>query len=426
MLDLSFVRSYPEIVKASLKKRREEEKVKWIDEIVKLDKEWRALKQESDNFRQRRNTISEEINKAKKAGKNIEKLVKEAAEIPARIKLVDDEMKKAEERIVYLLQRIPNVIHESVPVGKDSNDNVEIRKWGKPKKPAFELKSHGEWAENLGLADFRRAAKVSGAGFYFLKGKLAQLDLALQLFAIKTLAKKGYTLVQPPMMLRRQAYEGVVSLADFENVMYKIDNEDLYAIATSEHPLISQYMNEVLDEKELPIKLVGVSSCFRKEIGSHGVDTRGLFRVHQFNKIEQIIICKPEDSWDLHEELQKNAEELFKELELPYRVVNICTGDLGMIAAKKYDIEVWSPRQGKYVEVTSASNCTNYQAAGLNLKYQHQRKGELKRDYVHTLNATAIATGRALVAIIENFQNKDGSVDVPKALQKYTGFKKIP
>ncbi|MEM4366151.1 MAG: serine--tRNA ligase, partial [Candidatus Woesearchaeota archaeon] len=293
-----------------------------------------------------------------------------------------------------------------------------------PKKPDFELKSHGELLEQWALGDFRRGAKISGAGFQFIKGKIALLDLALQQFAIQKLLKKGYTFVMPPMMMRRKPYEGVVSIADFENVMYKIEGEDLYAIATSEHPLVAQFLDEVLDERELPIRLCGLSACFRKEIGSHGVDTRGLFRVHQFNKVEQVIISKPEESWHLHEEMQRNAEELFESLEIPFRVVNCCTGDLGMVAAKRYDIEAWFPRQGKYAEVTSASNCTDYQAVGLNIRYQHGK--EQKRDYVHTLNATAIATGRAIVAILENFQEKDGSVSVPKVLQKFTGFKKIP
>jgi seryl-tRNA synthetase len=236
-------------------------------------------------------------------------------------------------------------------------------------------------------------------------------------FAVDNLVKKGFKLFIPPLMLGRKAYEGVTDLADFENVMYKVEGEDLYLIATSEHPIAAYFMNEVIPEEELPIKIVGMSPCFRKEIGSHGVDTRGLFRVHQFWKVEQFILCKPEDSWKYHEELQKNSEELYTELGVPFRVVNICTGDLGVIAAKKYDTEAWFPRQKAYQEVGSNSNCTDYQARRLNIKFGKRGAGNLQ--LVHTLNNTAIATSRAMVAILENFQNKDGSVDIPKALWPY-------
>jgi seryl-tRNA synthetase len=276
--------------------------------------------------------------------------------------------------------------------------------------------------EEKDQADFKRAAKTSGAGFYFLKDKIAMLDFALQKFALDKLVKKEYIVVEPPFMIRREPYEGVTDLADFENVMYKIEGDDLYLIATSEHAIGAMHMDETFDDSRLPIRYAGISSCFRREIGSHGLDTRGLFRVHQFNKIEQFIFCKPEDSWKLHEELLANAEELFKDLGLPYRVVNICTGDIGIVAAKKYDIEVWMPREEKYREVVSCSNCTSYQAVRLSIKY---KDGD-KKEYVHTLNSTAIATSRALRAIIENYQQKDGSVIVPKVLQPYmNGVKKI-
>ncbi|MDP2973682.1 MAG: serine--tRNA ligase [Candidatus Diapherotrites archaeon] len=323
----------------------------------------------------------------------------------------------------YYLGRLPNVLHDSVPAGKDDNDNKVIRKWGKTKKPAFPIKHHGQLAADLGIADFERAVKISGAGFFILKGNLALLDLALQRFAIDLLAKKGFTLIQPPLIIKRKPYEGVVDLQDFESVMYKIDNEDQYLIATSEHPLVSMYMDEILEEKQLPILLAGASPCFRKEIGKHGLDERGFFRVHQFNKIEQIIFCKPEESWKLHESLVKNAEELLKKLQLPYNVTNVCTGDMGAIAAKKYDVNGWSPREQKYFELMSCSNCTTFQSAALNIKY---RKKDGSKQFVHTLNSTMVATTRALRCIIENCQTKQGTIKVPKALQPYmNGLKEI-
>ena len=307
---------------------------------------------------------------------------------------------------------------------KAKRENVEVKKIGKPKKFDFKLISHGELAEKLGIADFKKATQVSGAGFYYLFGELALLNQALSQYAIDFMIKKGYKFVIPPLMLNKKAYEGVTDLADFQNVMYKIEDDDMYMIATAEHPIAALYMNEVIPEEDLPLKLVGFSPCFRKEIGSHGVDTKGLFRVHQFWKVEQFIFCKPEDSWKYHEELIKNSEELFKSLELPYRIVNICTGDLGIIAAKKYDLELWMPRQEAYKEACSCSNCTDYQARRLNIKLG--KRGSSNLQLVHTLNNTAIATSRAMVAILENFQNKDGSIDIPKPLHKYMGgIKKI-
>ncbi len=417
MLDIKFIREHPEIVRADLRKRGDAEKEELLESLIELDINWRELKQQLDNLRSRRNNASKEINELKKQGKHghLKQILDEIKGLPDRIKR--DEEKEAElaSKIKGILMRIPNILHESVPIGKDSSENVVVKTWGKPKKFGFELANHGELAEQLGVADFKRAAKIAGAGFAYLKGELALLDLALQRFAINHLMKKGFTLIEPPFMMNKAAYEGVTDLADFKNVMYKIEGEDLYLIATSEHPMVSMYMNEVLDEIQLPIKMCGVSPCFRKEIGSHGVDTRGVFRMHQFNKVEQVVICEPEDSWKIHEEIQRNSEELFEALEIPYRVVNICTGDIGIVAAKKYDIEAWFPREEKYSEVTSASNCTAYQAVRLNLRYL---TGD-KKEYVHTLNNTGIATSRAMRAILENYQNKDGTVNIPKVLVPY-------
>jgi len=423
MLNIKLIRENPDVIKKDLEKRQDTEKIKWVDEVIKKDEERKELLQENQKLRHKRNEITNEINKLRKSGEDISAKVKEAKDLPDKIKEVYEKIKEVSDKINYYLMRLPNVLHESVPVGKDDTENQEVRKWGDIPKFDFELRPHGELIEERGLANFEDAAKVSGKGFYYLIGDLALLEQALQRFAIDSLTKKKFSLVEPPFMLRREPYEGVTDLSDFENIMYKVEgeNEDLFLIATSEHPIGALMMNKVLDEKDMPIKYCGVSACFRKEIGSHGVDERGLFRVHQFNKIEQFIFCKPEDSWKLHEELIGNAEELFKKLKLPYRIVNICTGDIGIVAAKKFDLEVWMPRENEYKEAVSCSNCTSYQAVRLNIKY---KKGSDK-EYIHTLNSTAIATGRALRAIIENYQQKDGSIKVPAVLVPYMNGIKV-
>ena len=353
MLDVKFIRENPNAVKKDLKKRNDLEKLKWIDDLIKKDEQYRELLGKSQELRHKRNIITNEINQLKKEGENIKDKVKEAKELPDKIKEVEQKINELKEKIDFYLMRIPNMLHESVPVGKDSNDNKVIRKLGEIKKFNFELKHHNEIIENLGFGNFESAAKNSGHGFYYLFGKLALMELALQRFAIDLILKKGYTLVEPPLMLRRKPYEGVTDLADFETMMYKIENEDLYLIATSEHPIAALYSERLFNEKELPKKFVGVSPCFRKELGSHGVDEKGLFRVHHFNKVEMFIYSNQEDSWKHHEELLENAEEVFKKLKLPYRIVNICTGDIGIVAAKKYDLEVYMPREKDYKEAVS-------------------------------------------------------------------------
>ncbi len=421
MLDIRFVRENPEIIKKDLEKREDKEKLKLLDEALSKDKDYRELLYKVQELKHKRNIVTNEINELKKQKKDISKKIKEAKELPDKIKDIDERINELKKEIIYCLMRLPNILHNSVPKGKDENDNKVIREWGEKPKFGFKLKSHGELIESLGLADFDNAAKVSGNGFYYLLGEIALLDLALQKFALDNLIKKGYKLVQPPLMLRRKPYEGVTDLNDFETMMYKIDKEDLYLIATSEHAIAAMYINKIFNEDELPKKFVGISPCFRREIGSHGIDTKGLFRVHHFNKVEQFIFCKPEDSWKLHEELIKNAEELIKKLKLPYRVVNICTGDIGTVAAKKYDIDAFMPRENKYQEIISCSNCTAYQATRLNIKY---RKGS-EKIYIHTLNSTAIATSRTIRAIIENYQQKDGSIKVPTVLIPYMNGIKV-
>jgi len=424
MLDIRFIRAHPGIVKADLLKRNDPAKVVWLDDLLQKDARSRELKVETDTLRQRRNTIAREINAARKAGKDAAGLMAEAADLPRKIRACDAEQEEIRDTIHKYLMRLPNILHESVPVGRDDSENVEVKRAGTPRTFDFELKNHGQLAADNNWADFERAAKIAGAGFYFLRGSLVLLDLALQRYALDLLERKGFTPVIPPYMINRSAYEGVTDLSDFENVMYKIDGNDAYLIATSEHPIGAMFQNEIFEEKDLPLRLAGISPCFRREIGAHGIDTKGLFRVHQFTKVEQFVFCRPEESWTIHEELLANAEELFSGLGLPYRVVNICTGDIGTVAAKKYDIEVWMPRENAYREVVSCSNCTSYQAVRLNIRVRDKKDFESKQ-HIHTLNSTAIATSRVIRAILENNQQKDGSVEIPGVLIPYMNGRKF-
>ncbi len=414
MIDVKMIRENPEEYKKNLEKRKSDFP---IEELISKDKEWRNKLQELERLKHEKNVLTQEIAKQKD-----EEKIKKVKELNQKIDELEERTKTIEEGVRKLLMRAPNVVHESVPVGGTEEDNVEIRKWREPTKKDFELKPHGELIEELGIGDFEKAAEVSGRGFNYLFGDLVLLDMALQKFAIDFLTRKGFKLVYPPFMLRRKAYEGIIDMTDFEEVMYKIEKEDKYLIATSEHPLIALYSNEVIPEEELPIKLVGISTAFRKEVGGHGVDTKGLFRMHQFNKVEQIVICKPGESYEWFEKMHENIEELFKQLEIPFRTVEICSGDLSIKNSKQYDIEAWFPRQGKYAEVGSTSNCTDFQSRALNIKY-----GKIggKKEYVHTLNATGIATSRAMVAILENHQNEDGSVTIPKVLRPYMNGKEL-
>ena len=417
MLDIKLIRENLDSVRENLKRRHDPEKLKMLEELLKSDKKWRELITEINKLRAERNEISLKIAKAKKEKKPTSKMMKEAADIPEKIKKLEVEAKVLEDKNKLLLMKIPNLLHESVPYGKDDSENAEVRKWGKQPKFDFEPQSHVEILQNLGLIDFERAAKVAGAGFYYMKGDLVKLDMALQRFALENLEKKGFTFIAPPLMIQRDAYEGVTDLSDFELVTYKIEGIDDYLIATSEHPMAAMLKDEVLNKSELPVALAGVSACFRKEIGTHGKYTKGLFRVHQFNKIEQFVFCLPEESWKWHEKLQQNSEELYQKLGLHYRVVNICTGDIGTLAAKKYDTEVWMA-DGKFREAGSNSNVTDYQARRLNVKWK-EGPGKPPVGFVHTLNNTALATSRTMVAIVEQFQQADGSVLIPKVLHPF-------
>jgi seryl-tRNA synthetase len=419
MFDIRIVREKPQIIRKDLRRRGEKEKLKLLDTLIKNDEEWRSSLKRAEELRRKRNLVTEEIAGLKKQGKSAQGKIREMRKLPGEIRKLEDRVQELQSLNRNALMNIPNLLHESVPRGKDEHDNVPIKHWGKPPKFGFKPMNHLEIAQGLGLIDTERAAKVAGAGFYYLRSDLARLDYAILQFAMDLLNKRGYTIIEPPFMMGRKAYEGVVDLGDFESVMYKIENEDLYLIATSEHPLISMFMNETLDLKDLPIRMCGVSPCFRREVGSHGKYTKGLFRMHQFNKIEQIIFCHPKDSWKLHEELQKNCEDLYKALELPFRVVNVCTGDIGSLAAKKYDTEVWMA-DGEYREIGSNSNITDYQARRLSIKFR-EKEGQAPAGFVHTLNNTALATSRVMVALLEVHQQKDGSVLIPKALRPYMG-----
>lgn len=419
MLDMKFVRENFDLVKENLKRRGDSAKIPWVDELLEDDRKWRGLRTEADVMRGKRNKLTEQIAQARRNGEDSSHLVKEAEQIPEQIKKLEKESAELDSKITNTLMLLPNIAHESVPLGKDGSDNVEVKKWGKPPEFDFKPKDHIDLATNLGLIDLERAAKVAGARFYYLRGDLVKLNHALIRLALDFCETKGYRLTQPPYLLRREAVGGAVALSDFEDVIYKVEGEDLYLLATSEHALLAQHMDEILDGKSLPLRYGGVSPCYRKEAGAHGRDTKGIFRVHQFEKVEQFVFCKPEQSWEEHEQLIANAEEFFQELKIPYRVVNLCTGDLGKVSAKTYDLEAWLPGQGEYREVVSCSNCTSYQAVRSKVRFRDRSDEPTK--WVHTLNSTLVATERALVAILENYQSKDGSVSVPEALQAYMG-----
>ncbi len=416
--DLNYVKENREALLKSMKKRGIDYP---IDEIISAHENVKQLNREIDELRHKRNEISKNFKGQSEEDRKLVKKTKE--DIEKKEKLTGELASKANR----LFLSMPNILDESVPIGKDDSENAEIRRWGELRKRPFVVKGHEEIGISKDIIDMERAAKITGSRFFYLKGKLVRLQLALEAYVFDKLIKKGYTPIIPPFMMRREGYEGVTALADFEDVLYKVvgsedtGESDRYLIATSEHPMTAMYMNEEIPEEKLPIKFVARSPCFRREAGAHGKDTKGIFRVHQFEKVEQFAICKPEDSPKLQEELIKNAEEIYQELGLPYHVVNICTGDIGIVATKKYDIEAYMFAQEKYREVVSCSNCTDWQSRRLNIKYV-DKSG--KKDFVHTLNSTAISQ-RPLVAILEAYQNEKGSIKLPEVLAKYAGFDEI-
>jgi seryl-tRNA synthetase len=416
MIDLKLLRERPQLVRESLKKRGVEFP---FDQLLELDRVRRAKLTEAQALKTRRNRVAEEIARTKRQGGDATGLIEEMRQLSQRLDQLEAEARDAEARFYQLFVQLPNIPDPSVPVGPDETHNVVVRSWGTPPVFDFTPKDHIELGLQLGLIDLERAAKVAGARFYFLRGELVRLNYALIAYALDFMKARGFALSQPPYMMKRKAMEGVIILSDFEDVIYKVEGEDLYLIGTAEHPLAAMHMGEVLDGRELPLRYCGVSPCFRKEAGAHGRDTKGIFRVHQFEKVEQFIFCRPEESQAEHELLLRNAEEFFQSLGIPYRVVLLCTGDLGKVAAKTYDIEAWLPGQRKYREVVSCSNCTDYQARSLRVMYREKPHEEAR--LVHTLNSTLVATERALIAILENYQTSEGTIKIPRVLQPYMG-----
>jgi len=421
MIDIKLLRENPELVKENIKKKFQEEKLFLVDKVLRLDADWRKIKHEEDSLRSERNKISEKINQLKKEKKDVANEIKIAKEIPLKIVALEEKRKRLEEELKLSLMLIPNIIDSSVPLGKDASQNVEVKKVGKVRNFDFPPKNHIELGESLGILDCDSSASVSGKGFYYLKGDLAILNQALISFARDYMVKQGFMYVEPPLMIRKEIVDGVVSFADLESMIYKVEGEDLYLIGTSEHSLIGQFIGKTLTLKDLPVLQTAYSMCFRKEVGSHGVEEKGLFRTHQFNKQEMIVICEPSESRKWFDKIAQYTVDVFSKLEIPIRVLEMCSGDLGDLKSKQIDVEAWSPIKKEYYEVGSCSNLTDAQARRLGIRIEN--KGE--RYFAHTLNNTVIATSRALVAFMENHQQKDGSINVPKSLWKYTGFREI-
>jgi seryl-tRNA synthetase len=416
LMDVKLVRDNPDAVVASLKRRGALDKIPLVSEAAQADSDWRKYKTEVDRLRHRQNQLTAEVAALKKKGEPIEDKLNEVKGIPQKIKDLEARSTEASSKLNSALMSLPNVLHESVPSGRDETESVTVRTWGERPELGFHPRDHIDLLTALDMVDMERGAKVAGARFFFLKGEAVKLEHAIMQFALDFLRSKGFTAVEPPFMLNRGAYEGVVNLEDFGPVIYKIEGEDLHLIATSEHPLVSMHMDEILEASKLPMKYCGFSPCFRVEAGAHGKDTKGIFRVHQFYKVEQVVFSKPEQSWRIHEELISNAEEIYQALGIPYRIVALCSGDTGFMSAKTYDLEAWLPGQGKYREMASASNITDYQSRRLRIRYREKQSDPTV--LVHTLNSTAVVT-RTLVAMVENFQQKDGSIKVPKALAPY-------
>lgn len=417
MLDIKMIRQNPELVKAGLAKKGEQAP---IDELLALDEQRRSILAEVEQLKAKRNEVSEEVARLKREKQDAQALIEEMRVVSQRIKELDDQVRDVEGRLQDLLLRIPNLPHESVHVGTSEADNKEIRRWGEPRQFAFEPKPHWEIGVNLDILDFERAAKVTGARFYFLKGLGARLERALINFMLDLhTTEHGYTEVFPPFIVNAASATGTGQLPKFGEDMFKLEGLDYYLIPTAEVPVTNLYRDEILNMEDLPIYHVAYSACFRSEAGSHGRDTRGLVRVHQFNKVELVKFVAPEDSYAELEKLTNNAEEVLRRLGLPYRVSQMCTADLGFTAAKKYDPEVWMPSYGRYVEISSCSNFEDFQARRANIRFRRD-KGS-RPEFVHTLNGSGIAVGRCVAAILENYQQEDGSVLIPEVLRPYMG-----
>lgn len=421
MLDIKFVRSNPEVVKEALQKRGT---VVGLDKFLALEEKRRQELVEVEQLKNKRNTVSEEIGRLKKEGRHPEEMILEMRQVSQRIKEMDDDLKRIEEELGLTLMTIPNIPHESAPVGQSDEDNLEIRKWGEPRSFDFAPQAHWDIGEALGILDFERAAKVTGARFVFYKGLGARLERAVINFMLDLhTGEHGYAEIFPPFLVNRDSMTGTGQLPKFEEDLFRVDSVDYFLIPTAEVPVTNLYRGELLDGVLLPIYHAAYSACFRAEAGAHGRDTRGLIRQHQFNKVELVKFTKPEDSYDELEKLTANAEKILQLLELPYRTVCLCTGDLGFSSAKTYDIEVWLPSYNTYREISSCSNFEDFQARRANIRFR--REAGAKPEYVHTLNGSGLAVGRTVAAILENYQQADGSVLIPKALQRYMGVDRV-
>ena len=421
MIDIKLLRENPELVKENIKKKFQDEKLVLVDEVIELDEKLRSFKTEGDNLRSERNKTSKEIGALMGQGKK-----DEAEEAKAHVKEINDKLTDIEAKteeygkeVKKRMQVIPQIIDDSVPIGKDDTENVEIEKFGEPVVPDYEIPYHIDIMETFDGVDLDAARDTSGAGFYYLRGDIARLHSAILSYARDFMIDRGYTYYIPPFMIRSDVVTGVMSFSEMEDMMYKIEGEDLYLIGTSEHSMIGKFINSINEEEKMPLRMTSYSPCFRKEVGAHGIEERGVYRIHQFEKQEMVIICKPEDSKTLYNELWKNTVDFFRSLEIPVRTLECCSGDLADLKVKSCDVEAWSPRQKKYFEVGSCSNLGDAQARRLGIRL----RGEDGTYFAHTLNNTVVAPPRMLIAFLENLIQEDGSVKIPGPLQMYMGGK---
>ena len=419
MLDPKLIKEKPQIIRDMLKARDVDFN---LDTLIEFDQKRREFIIKTDELRKKKNQVALQISQKKKVSEDTSSILDEMRNLSIELTKLESEQETIENTYSKLALTIPNLVHKSVPIGVDENTNKEIRKWGNIPNFDFKISDHIDISENLDLVDLERAAKVAGARFYFLKNDLVRLNQSLIHYALDYLTQKEYSLVQPPYMINRESMEGAVIADDFEDVIYKVEDEDLYMIGTSEHAMAAMHSKEIIEGKDLPMRYAGISPCFRKEAGAHGRDQKGIFRVHQFDKIEQFVFSRPEDSWNEHEKMLTVAEEFYQKLEIPYKVMLLSSGDMGKVSAKTYDIEAWMAGQNAYREIVSCSNCLDYQARRLKIRFRDKTNEDTQ--YVHTLNSTLVATTRVLVSIMENFQTKDGHFRIPQVLQSYMGNQK--
>ena len=423
MIDIKFLRENPDVVKQNIKNKFQNDKLPLVDEVIELDKQARAAQQEADALRANKNTIAKQIGSLMAQGKKAEaeEVKKQVAETSARLKELETLEPELKEKVKKIMMIIPNIIDPSVPIGKDDSENVEVQRYGEPVVPDFEIPYHADIMESLGGIDLDSARKVAGNGFYYLMGDIARLHSAIISYARNFMIDRGFTYCIPPFMIRSNVVTGVMSFAEMDAMMYKIEGEDLYLIGTSEHSMIGKFIDTIIPEEELPKTLTSYSPCFRKEKGAHGIEERGVYRIHQFEKQEMIVVCKPEDSKMWFDKLWQNTVDLFRSMDIPVRTLECCSGDLADLKVKSIDVEAWSPRQKKYFEVGSCSNLGDAQARRLKIRVT----GEKGKYFAHTLNNTVVAPPRMLIAFLENNLNEDGSVRIPEVLRPYMGGKEV-